>query len=65
MIKAGQQVKFKPEWQDKGDENKEFFAIEDECGGRVRVEMRGVLKSFNPVQVVTVDMIEPEQPPKV
>lgn len=58
MIKAGDTVKIKPEWQDEGDEKITFVALEDEYGGRVLIGALGVLKSFTPSQVVTVEMLE-------
>lgn len=58
MIKCGDMVKIKPEWQDPGDAAIEFLALEDEDGGRVRIAALGVLKSFVPEQVVDVKMIE-------
>lgn len=55
-IKIGQVVKFKPEWQDKGDEKITFIAVDDESQGRVTVEAQVDLP-FKPRQVVSVDMI--------
>ena len=57
MIKAGDSVKFKPEWSDPSDENVEFIALEDEDGGRVLVGALGVLHNFTPCQRVSVDML--------
>ena len=57
MIKKGQQVKFKPEWSDPGDENIIHVAIDDESKGRVTVvALLGM--AINPTQVVHVYMIE-------
>lgn len=56
MIKQGQKITFKPEFQDAGDEAITFVAIEDEDGGRVKVRAELGLP-INPVQVVRVDMI--------
>lgn len=56
MIHKGQQIKFKPEWLDKGEEDVVFIATEDECMGRVDVQAQLGLP-FNPVQTVRVDMI--------
>jgi len=58
MIKQGDKIKIKPEWQDEGDDVAEFIALEDEDGGRVRIGMPGVLVSFMPNQIVQVYMIE-------
>lgn len=56
-IKAGDIVKIKPEWQDEGDDKITFIAIEDEDGGRVRIEAQLGLP-LNPNEVVTTDMLE-------
>lgn len=37
MIKKGQQVWIKPEWQDAGDDQFTWVAAEDEDGGRVLI----------------------------
>lgn len=58
MIKAGDQIFIKPEWQDAGDHKFTFFAVENEDGGRVLMEARGVLEHFNPTQVVRTSMLE-------
>lgn len=57
-IKKGDSVKIKPEWQDAGDDQVHFFAMEDEDGGRVRIGALGVLSHFVPTQVVLVSMLE-------
>ena len=57
MIRKGDTVKIRPEWQDVGDTNVRFVALEDENGGRVRIEAKLGL-TFNPNSVVTVDMLE-------
>ena len=57
MIRRGDIVKFKAEWRDAGDENVVFIAVENEDGGRVKVEAQLGL-AINPVQVVSVEMIE-------
>ncbi len=62
MIRKGQTITFKPEWQDPGDAKIAFVAIEDESGGRVLV--RALLGlPINPEQVVDVAMIEPNGTP--
>lgn len=57
-IKQGDKVKFKPEWQDAGDEEITFVALEDEDGGRVRIGAVGVLTRFVPTQIVLTSMLE-------
>jgi len=37
MIKQGERVYIKPEWQDKGDDKLTWQAVEDEDGGRVKI----------------------------
>lgn len=56
-IKRGDVVTFKPEWRDDGDDEITFVALEDEDGGRVRVGALGVLHSFIPNTVVSVDWL--------
>lgn len=61
MIKAGDTVEIKKEFQDDGDDALWWHAVEDEDGGRVRI--RGVelsgggSKIFTPTQVVRTDML--------
>jgi len=57
MIHKGDTVTFKPEWRDAGDDSITFIAIEDEDGGRVKV-MAQLGLPLNPVQVVSVDMLQ-------
>ena len=61
MIKAGDVVKFKPEWADAGDETVTFIAVGDESKGRVTVQAQLGLP-INPTQVVSVDWIECHEP---
>jgi hypothetical protein len=56
-IQTGDVVTIRPEWRDEGDEAIRFVAIEDEDGGRVRIEAQMGL-TFNPNEVVTTDMLE-------
>lgn len=57
MIRKGDKVKIKPEYQDIGDSEIEFIAIENEDGGRVKIQARLGL-TYNPVQVVRTEMIQ-------
>ena len=57
MIKSGDTVKFKPEWQDSGDAGIEFIAIDNEEKGRVTVEAQ-VDMPLKPTQVVKTDWLE-------
>ena len=71
MIKKGDRLTFRPEWQDPGDESVIFIALEDEDGGRVRV-IADLGLAINPEQIVETkmiaathkrpDSIPPEQP---
>ena len=56
MIKAGQTVTIKPEFQDAGDESIIWIAIENEDGGRVKIEAQ-VAMNIKPVQVVRVEWL--------
>ena len=57
MIKKGDRIYIKPEWQDKGDEHIEFVAMCDEYDGRVKIGYLNTLQNFTPIQLVTVDML--------
>lgn len=57
MIRKGDVVKIKPEWQDSEDDDFVTVAIEDEDGGRVKIVHLMDLP-INPVSVVNVDMLE-------
>lgn len=63
MIKKGDEVRIKPEWQDKGDKKFRWFAIEDEDGGRVRIRPDGTGLTFPPNQVVETTMLMPVEKP--
>jgi hypothetical protein len=56
QIKAGDVVHIKPEWQDPGDDEFTWVALEDEDGGRVRIQAQMGF-TFNPNTVVNVDML--------
>tara|TARA_R100001244_G_scaffold106940_1_gene79304 strand:- start:118 stop:471 length:354 start_codon:yes stop_codon:yes gene_type:complete len=57
MIRKGDRITFRPEWQDIGDDRIAFVAIEDEDGGHVRVEALAGLR-LNPTQVVKTEWID-------
>lgn len=61
MIKKGDTVLIKPEWQDEGDHTLTWVAIENEDGGRVRIAPTDTGLAFPPNQVVTTDMLEPNE----
>lgn len=56
MIRAGDVVRIKPEFQDKGDDQIEWRAVSDEEKGRVDISPKLGL-SINPIQTVSVDML--------
>ncbi len=57
MITKGQRVTIKPEWMDKGEERLEWHAVEDEDGGRVRIECVNTGMLINPSQVVKTEWL--------
>jgi len=57
-IKRGDRIRIRPEWQDSGDDEFEWIAIEDEDGGRVRIAPILPEMNFPPNQVVTTNMVE-------
>lgn len=58
MIRAGDQVAIRPEWQDPGDEHVKWVALEDEDGGRVRIQATNLELRFPPNQVVETFMVD-------
>lgn len=56
MIRKGDTVRIKLEWQDAGDDDFQWRAVSDEEKGRVDISPQ-LGMSINPVQTVTVDMI--------
>lgn len=57
-IRAGDTVRFLPQWQDPGDDELHWVALEDEDGGRVLVEVHGTGLFVAPTSVVLVSMLE-------
>ena len=57
MIKKGDVVKFKPEWQDHGDDQIEFRAEGDEYDGRVEV-VACVDLPLKPTQIVPTKWLD-------
>jgi len=58
MIKAKDIIKFKPEFQDAGDQNIVWIAIEDEDGGRVRISSINSGMTFFFFLIVSVEMLD-------
>lgn len=56
MIEKGDRIFYKSEWQDKGDKERTFIAVDDEYSGRVAVVCLCGLR-FNPIQIVKTQMI--------
>ena len=58
MIRAGDAVRFLPQYQDPGDDELHWVALEDEDGGRVLVEVHGTGLFVAPNTVVPTYMLE-------
>lgn len=56
-IKAGNQIRIKPEYQDNGDDQITWIAIDDESKGRVTIQAQ-LGMPINPTQVVDVAWLE-------
>ncbi len=61
MIKRGDVVRIKPEWQDKGDDKFVYMAMDDEEKGRVTICPVNIRLAIKPTQTVRVDMLEPKE----
>jgi len=59
MIRAKDTVQIKPEFQDSGDKQLIWIALEDEDGGRVRIAPINTGMKYPPNQVVTTEMLVP------
>ena len=57
MIKAGDKVTFKPQWQDPGDEDIRYVAMADEDNGRVLI-VADIPLPIKPTQIVCVEWLE-------
>jgi len=56
MIRKGQQIHIKPEWQDAGDQNFTWYAIEDESFGLLRIRpIGGEIRSVMSVQTFMLE----------
>ena len=58
MIKANDQVFIKAEFQDPGDEQLTWFALEDEDGGRVLITPTNLDMGIRPTYKVPTYMLE-------
>jgi hypothetical protein len=59
-IRKGDRVRIKPEWQDDGDDEIVWIAIEDEDRGHVRIQPQ-LDMPIRPNQVVTTGMLDRTQ----
>jgi hypothetical protein len=57
MIRKGQTVHVKPEWQDAGDDEFTWIALEDEDGDRVKIMPLIPDLTYPPVTVVETRML--------
>lgn len=57
MIKKDNIIKFKPEWQDHGDDDIEFRAVDDEYDGRVEV-VACIDLPLRPTQIVPIKWLD-------
>jgi hypothetical protein len=61
MIRRGDRISILPEWQDQGDDQIEYIAIDDEEKGRVSIQAQLGLP-INPIHMVATYMIRKEAP---
>lgn len=57
MIHKGQNIHIRPEWQDAGDDQFTWIALEDEDGGRVKIMPLMPDLPFPPVTIVETRML--------
>ncbi len=57
MIRKGQTVRIKPEWQDAGDDEFTWIALEDEDGDRVKIMPLIPDLTYPPVTIVETRML--------
>ena len=58
MIKKGDKVNIKQEYQDAGDDLYHWVAVDDEEKGWVSISPSNIDLSIKPVHVVNIDMLE-------
>ncbi len=61
MIRQGDKLRIKPEWQDKGDEGRVYVAVDSEEKGRVAITSHIEGWTIQPTHVVRVEMVEAVQ----
>jgi hypothetical protein len=57
MIRKGDKIQIKPEWQDAGDDRFEWVAVDDEEQGRVTIMPLGTGLAIAPTHVVRVEWL--------
>jgi hypothetical protein len=57
MIRKGDKVQIKPEWQDAGDDRFEWVAVDDESKGRVTIKALGTGLVIAPTYVFNVEWL--------
>ena len=57
LFQTGDVLVIRPEWSDAGDEHFKWIAMEDEDGGRIRIQLMDTGLPLPPNQIVTIDMI--------
>jgi hypothetical protein len=57
-LKKGERIRIKPEWQDPGDDKREWFTYDDEQNGRVGIFTPRPGMAFQPWQCVSSYMVE-------
>jgi hypothetical protein len=58
MIRAGDTVQIKPEWQDAGDDKYQWVAVTDESMGRIDITPIDIGLAIKPVYTVKIEMLE-------
>jgi hypothetical protein len=58
MIRKGDVVKIKPEWQDEGDAEFVWHALEDEDGGRVLIQVTIPGFQINPTERIETSKLD-------
>lgn len=57
-IRKGDPIRIKPEWQDDGDGELEWIAVDDEEKGRVSIMATNTGLTYPPVNTVRADMVD-------
>lgn len=57
MIRKGDKVQIRPEWQDAGDDRFDWIAVDNEEKGRVAIMPLGTGLAIPPVSVVRVEWL--------